>query len=71
MLKDEVFQLIGAPIVKDSLEGFNASLISYGEVLYLYFHFSPFETVSQFMMIFFFYPVLDWKWENIHHVGSP
>ena len=32
LLQEDVFELVGVPLVKDALAGYNASILSYGQV---------------------------------------
>jgi len=33
VFQEDVFQLVGVPLVEDALAGYNASILSYGQVL--------------------------------------
>ncbi len=33
LFQEDVFQLVGVPLVKNALAGYNASILSYGQVI--------------------------------------
>ena len=39
-LQDEIFQLVGAPLVENCLAGFNSSVFAYGQVVIMFICFS-------------------------------
>ena len=45
LLQEDVFELVGVPLVKDALAGYNASILSYGQVIQKNFHKFLYKTV--------------------------
>lgn len=74
-IQEDVFQLVGVPLVKNALAGYNASILSYGQVILdLCFNFDiqvwiymiVYLPMKKFLLDF----SLDWKWKDLHDVGS-